>query len=318
MRGVKSFVLVAAYFFAAFLAGAATAPTPMIVYQARLSSMSGDTDGARQVLKQYRDARGTTPEYVEGLSWVARGELAGKQFAAAEATAGEVRKLALSKLGARRLDAEPSLPTALGASIEVQALSAVASGRRDQAVAFLRQEAEKWHGTSIVARIRKNLNLLTLEGKPAPALETSKFLAGPPPRPLEQHRGHPVLLFFWAHWCSDCKNQIAVIRQLQQTYGPKGLEVVAPTQHYGYVAGGEDAPVDVETNYIKTVYQQFYSGLGNVETPLSEKNFDNYGVSTTPTLALVDGKGIVRMYAPGNVSYEGLSARIESVLRARK
>ena len=277
--------------------------------------MSGDTAGARKVLKQYRDALGVTPEYIEGLSWVARGELGAKQYAAAEATAGEVRTLALSKLTGRKLDAEPSLPMALGASIEVQAQAAKASGRRDQAVGFLRVEAEKWRGTSIVARIRKNLNLLTLEGKPAPALETSKVVAGPAARSLDQHRGHPVLLFFWAHWCSDCKAQLAVVRQLQAKYGPKGLEVIAPTQHYGYVAGGEDAPVDVETRYIQAVYQQFYASLGKVETPLSERNFESYGVSSTPTLALLDGRGIVRLYNPGNVSYEVLAAKVEAALK---
>ena len=294
---------------------AAATPTPMVVYQARVASMSGDSAGARKVLKQYRDALGVTPEYIEGLSWVARGELGANQYAAAEATAGEVRTLVLAKLTGRKLDAEPSLPMALGASIEVQAQAAKATGRRDQAVGFLRAEAEKWRGTSIVARIRKNLNLLTLEGKSAPALETSKVVAGPPAKPLEQHRGHPVLLFFWAHWCSDCKNQLAVIRQLQAKYGPKGLEVIAPTQHYGYVAGGEDAPLDVETRYIQAVYQQFYASLGKVETPLSEKNFESYGVSSTPTLALVDGRGIVRMYNPGNVSYEVLAAKVEAALK---
>ncbi len=295
---------------------ALAATTPPIVYQAKLASMSGDTASARLVLKQYKDKLGVTPEYVEAYSWVARGELATKQFAAADAAAGEVRKLVLAKLGSRKLDADTSLPTALGASIEVQALAAKATGRRDQAVSFLRLEAEKWRGTSIVARIRKNLNLLTLEGKPAPPLEIGKSVAGPSPRPLEAHRGHPVLLFFWAHWCSDCKNQIAIVQELQRKYGPKGLEVIAPTQHYGYVAGGEDAPVDVETRYIQAIYQQYYFGLGKVETPLSEKNFENYGVSTTPTLALVDGRGIVRMYNPGNASYEALAAKVEAALKS--
>jgi len=289
-----------------------------VATRARISAMSGDVAGARQFLKKYRDAAGVTPEYIEGLSWVSRGELAGKQFAAAEATAGEVRKLALTKLGMRRLDTDPNLPVALGAAIEVEAQAAAATGRRDQAVAFLRTEAEKWRGTSIVPRIRKNLNLLTLEGKPAPPLEGGRFVAGPPPRPLEQHRGHPVLLFFWAHWCSDCKNQIAIVRQLQAQYGPRGLEVIAPTRHYGYTAGGEDAPPEVETRYIQAVYQQFYSGLGKVETPLSEKNFESYGVSTTPTLALVDARGVVRMYNPGNADYAALAARVERLLREQR
>jgi thiol-disulfide isomerase/thioredoxin len=119
----------------------------------------------------------------------------------------------------------------------------------------------------------------------------------------------------WAHWCSDCKNEIAIVRKLQSNYGPKGLVVVAPTQHYGYIAGGQDASPAVETKYISAVFDQYYAGLGPVEVPLSEANFTKFGVSTTPTMVLVDGKGIVRLYNPGNATYEALAAKIEAALK---
>jgi thiol-disulfide isomerase/thioredoxin len=122
--------------------------------------------------------------------------------------------------------------------------------------------------------------------------------------------GHPVLLFFWAHWCSDCKQEIAIIERIQKAFKSKGLEVIAPTQHYGYVAGGEDAPRDVETRYIAKVYAQYYAGLGPVETPIGEGTFINYGVSTTPTLVLVNAAGIVTLYHPGLMTFEELSAAL--------
>jgi thiol-disulfide isomerase/thioredoxin len=288
---------------------------PVIVYQVKLAVQAGEFKLAREELRQFRAAMGAGPEYIEALSWVGRGELAAKKYAPAEETAAEVRKLALDALTRRKLDADASLPNALGASIEVQAQAAVAQGRRDQAVVFLREEVARWHDTSIRARIQKNLNLLTLEGKPAPALEIAQSATDRKPQTLVQHRGHPVLLFFWAHWCSDCKNEIAVIQKLQQTYGKRGFEVIAPTQHYGYVAGGQDAPVNVETRYIKAIFAEYYAGLGGVETPLSEENFARYGVSTTPTLVLVDGAGVVRLYNPGNLSYEQLAGKIAPLLR---
>jgi thiol-disulfide isomerase/thioredoxin len=291
------------------------ATVPDIVYQVRMAVNADDFNSARQELKQYRAAVGVTPEYIEALSWLGRGALAAKQYGEAEENAAEVRKLCLEALTHRKLDADASLPMALGASIEVQAQAGVAQGNRDQAVTFLRQESLKWRATSIRARIQKNLNLLTLEGKPAPPLEVTASVAGPKPRPLAMHRGHPVLLFFWAHWCSDCKQEIPVIQRLQKVYGARGLEMLAPTQHYGYVAGGQDAPRDIETAYIQAVFAQYYAGLGPVETPLSEENFARYGVSSTPTMVLVDGAGIVRMYNPGNVSYEALAGRIEALLR---
>jgi len=267
--------------------------------------VKADPANAKRVLSQYRSVRGTTPEYIDALSWLGREELAARDFGSAEQNAVEVRKLCLDQLTKRKLDAEPNLPEALGASIEVQAQAAVAQGRRDEAVVFLKGEVGRWRGTSIVPRIQKNLNLLALEGKPAPALEGES---------LAKHRGHPVLLFFWAHWCSDCKAEIAVIAQLEKTYGPRGLVVIAPTQHYGYVAGGVDAGRDAETKYIKAIYGQYYSVLGSIEVPVSEANFLSYGVSTTPTLVLIDALGIVRLYNPGNATYAQLAGRVQRLL----
>ena len=209
-----------------------TASLPAIV-QASLAS--GNAAFAKQALAQYRKVRGVTPEYIEALSWLGRADLAAKDYAGAEQNAAEVRKLCLDQLTHRKLDAEPSLPTALGASIEVQAqCRSRLQGRRDEAVVFLRAESKRWMATSVRARIQKNLNLLTLEGKPAPPLEVAQGVTDRRPQSLAQHRGHALLLFFWAHWCSDCKNEIAVIAKLEQVYGPRGLIVIAPTQHYGY------------------------------------------------------------------------------------
>lgn len=262
------------------------------------------------MLKQVRDKYGTPPQYIEALAWIGRGELNARDYSAAEANAAEVRKLCIEQLAKRKLDADAALPQALGASIEVQALAATAQGRRDEAVLFLRQELKRWYATSIRVRIQKNLNLLTLEGKPAPPLQMTQALTLHKLEPLAAHRGHPVLLFFWAHWCADCKAEIAIIQALEQQYGKRGLTVIAPTQHYGYVAGGQEATPAVETEYIKSVYNQYYAGLGNVAVPLSEENFANYGVSTTPTLVLIDAKGIVRMYNPGALSFNQLAAKI--------
>ena len=302
----------------AFLCAALlSAQTTAFVQQVEQAAISGNFNLAQQELNQFRKVRGTTPEYIEALAWLGRGELSARNFTAATQNADEVRKLCLDQLTHRKLDAEHSLPQALGASIEVRALASAMQGRRDEAVVFLRQEVTRWHNTSIRPRIQKNLNLLTLEGKPAPPLEIAQTVTARKPESLAQHRGHPVLLFFWAHWCPDCKQEINIIQRLELAYGPRGLVVIAPTQHYGYVAGGQDAPRDIETKYIKQVFAEYYAFLGPIEVPLSEENFANYGVSTTPTLVLVDGNGIVRLYNPGALSYEQLSAKIAPLIANR-
>jgi thioredoxin-related protein len=82
---------------------------------------------------------------------------------------------------------------------------------------------------------------------------------------------------------------------------------VGPTQRYGYVAGGREASREEETRYIAEVRRNFYGGL-EMSVPLSEENFAVWGCSTTPTLALLDHEGRVRMYHPGKMSYEELAA----------
>jgi len=288
-----------------------------VVDYVKAAVAAGNFPAAEKGLSQYRSVAGTTPEYIEALSWVGRGRLAKHVYDAAAQNAEEVRTLCLAELSRRQLDAEPHLPTALGASIEVEAQALAAQNRRDEAVVFLEAELKKWQGASIRTRIQKNLNLLTLEGKPVPVLDVAQGIGSVKPVPLAEHRGHPVLLFLWAHWCSDCKNEVAIVHRLQTNYGPRGLVVVAPTQHYGYVAGGREAPPAVEAKYIGEVFAKYYAPLGQVEIPLSEANFAKFGVSTTPTMMVVDGKGIVRLYNPGNASYELLAGKIEAALQAR-
>jgi len=101
---------------------------------------------------------------------------------------------------------------------------------------------------------------------------------------------------------------------IERIYGPKGLVLIAPTRYYGYAAEGQDAAPAVERTYIEAVRQQFYAPLGNVAAPLSDANFLKYGASTTPTLVLIDGAGVVRLYHPGNLSGPDLAARIQAVL----
>jgi thiol-disulfide isomerase/thioredoxin len=285
-----------------------------LVNDVRMLIARHDFAGAERVVQTYRAQAGATPELAAALSWLARGALDAKLFDQADSYAAETRKLALDLLRTRKLDGDPWLATALGASIEVHAQALAARGERPEAIAFLRQQLDLFGGTSLHERIRKNINLLTLEGKPAPPLEENDWL-GPRPASLAALRGHPVLLFFWAHWCPDCKAEVPVLAALKSTYGPKGLVLVGPTRLYGYAAGGEEAAPGAEKQYIEQVRRRYYAALADMPVPLSEANFLAYGASTTPTLILIDTKGVVRFYHPGAASESELSARIQAILR---
>ena len=76
---------------------------------------------AETELQSYRGRQGATPDYVEALSWMARASLQSNQLDRAQTYARQTESLSRQLLTKRTLDAEPHLPTALGAAIEVQA-----------------------------------------------------------------------------------------------------------------------------------------------------------------------------------------------------
>jgi thiol-disulfide isomerase/thioredoxin len=265
----------------------------------------GDMATADRAVQMARSKVGNNPEVAVALSWLARGALAAKQLDRADAYAAETQKMALPLVGMRRIDGDPWLPTAVGAAIEVHASVLAARGEIPEALAYLREQLKSWNGTSLQERISKNINLLSLEGKPGPPLEGVS---------LASLRGHAVLLFFWAHWCPDCKADVPILASVEKKFGPKGLALVGPTRLYGYVAGGDPAPPSVEKQYIEQVRRQYYAPLGNFSEPISAANFQAYGASTTPTIVLLDRAGIVRYYHPGAVTEQELSAHVQAIL----
>ena len=280
-----------------------------IVPEVREAIAVGRFADGQRMIAEYQKRVGADAEMVEALSWMARSAAARKQWAEAERLAAETYKLSnvlLQKRG--RLDAEPHLPIALGAAIEVQGQAMAARGERDQAVAYLQNQVKLYYPTSIRMRIQKNLNMLSMEGKPMPALSFGSL-------PPVATKGKVVALFFWAHWCTDCRAEAPIIERLKREYGPKGVVFIAPTQHYGYVGGGEDASPAVEEKYIAEVRKVFYAGLADVAMPINEENFKRFGCSTTPTVVMADRSGIVRLYHPGAMTEPELRARLDLLVK---
>lgn len=297
----------------------ATAPgqakPPAVIADTRAAIAAGDFAKGEAVVATDRRAAGVTPANLEAESWLGRGALAAKQYDRAEQYAERVYAAATGLLKTRGMDDEPRLPIAIGAAIEVLGQAGAARGQRSEAVSFLQGELKRFGTTSLYKRIQKNINLLSLEGQKAPALDAAEFL-GPRPPSLDSLRGRVVLLFFWAHWCPDCKTMSPVLDRLQARYGTRGLTVLAPTQRYGYVAGGASAPAAEETRYITMVRDRDYAWMANVAVPVSEATHKQYGVSTTPTVVLVDRAGLIRLYNPGQMKEEALDPLVRRLIES--
>lgn len=304
--GIKKVVLALA-----LLLVSGNAQTPLLD-QVRASNTRGDFATADKLIETYRQKFGVNPELALAMSWQARGALVLGKLEQAETYADRARDLALRQLKNRKLDAETLVPLALGASMEVHAQVMARRGETSSAIAFLETERRTYAGTSIVERIVKNINLLSLKGKRAPSLDAADWI-GTKPAAWASYRGKPVLVFFWAHWCPDCKDLSPVLANVMRRYGAR-LNVVAPTRYYGYIENGTDAAKPVEKRYIGQIRDRYYSPLASVATPLSNTIFETYGCSSTPTLALIDKLGIVRWYHPGTATEGELIREIEALL----
>ena len=113
-------------------------PSAGISDDVRAALARNNFSAAETELQSYRGHQGATPDYVEALSWMARASLQSNQLDRAQTYARQTESLSRQLLTRRPLDAEPHLPTALGAALEVQAQVLASRGELAQAVALLR------------------------------------------------------------------------------------------------------------------------------------------------------------------------------------
>ena len=312
-RPVAVFAAIVFAFGAGVTTAGQAARTAGLVPSVRAAIAKHDFAAGEALINQHRSRQGVTSELAEAVSWLGRGALADREFERAEQYALDAEDLSIELLKTTRVNDDRHLELALGAAIEVQALVKAARGARSEAVYGLKRALAEYGDTVLHKRIQKNINALSLEGQPAMALDTAEHL-GPVVPAFDQLRGKVVLLFFWAHWCPDCKAESPIIARLLDKYRSQGLAIVAPTQRFGYIVSGTPASSDEELRHIIEVRDTYYPFLRDQPVPLSEANHKEYGVSSTPTLVLLDRHGIVRVYNPGTMSEAELDAAIRQLL----
>ncbi|MBV9303906.1 MAG: TlpA family protein disulfide reductase [Acidobacteriaceae bacterium] len=273
-----------------------------VIPEIRYKISAGDLTSADAIADIFCQVNGVNSECAAATSWLARGALIMKQPDRAKFYLQRTKGMTEELTKKSSVEGDPYLATAVGATIEVEAKLFALEGHADRAVALLQSELPHWKLYAIQARIQKNLNLLTLEGKRAPILPAGAA-------------GQPVLLFLWGHWCSDCTGQAPVIARIKQRYESKGLRVFAPTRRIGTVNDNEHATPEEEDAEIERVWRESYRGLADVPHGVDQGTMLAYGVSSTPTLVLIDRTGIVRLYCPFRMSEAELSSRVNALLQ---
>ena len=138
-----------------------------------------------------------------------------------------------------------------------------------------------------------------LQGQMAPDFELPS-LDGKPIK-LSDYRGKAVLLNFWATWCEPCKIEMPWFVDLQNKYGPQGLQVLG-------VAMDDADPKDI-AEFAQKVGVNYPIVIGK------EKVGDDYGgVQYLPSTFYVgrDGKVVSRVF--GLVSRSEIEDNIQKAL----
>jgi cytochrome c biogenesis protein CcmG/thiol:disulfide interchange protein DsbE len=288
-------------------APAATPPPakPDVVRIVRMKLSAADLASAEAWTEDYRREHGADTAWLDARAWLARGAWMLHESDKALAFAREVR----AAVG----EPKPETLIAFGAALEVE--GRVRTEREGSAAGarFFKEAAQLSPELSFRSRMWKNVNRIELVGQAAPDLAATDFVGAKPPS-LAVLRGRPVLLYFWADGCGDCKASAPTLARVHETFGPRGLAMIAPTRLYGPGRDGKPATPAEEKAGIAAALATTYAGLPGLPAPIDAETMVRYGASATPTFALVDRDGIVRLYEPTRLTYDALAAAIQPLL----
>lgn len=300
---------------AALASAAAPAVSPPasddVVGDVRAALAEGGLTRGEQTLGDYRSTHGTTPEALEALCWLARGALAHKLYDKALRYAEEAHTTAATAIRTNPAQPDAQLLNVVASGMEVAALALVERGGRSEAVYLLRNALNDYNGTPIARRLEDTLALVTMEGHAAPAIDPGVAIG---PRLARGTASKPLqLIFFWAHWCQDCKSESATLARIAEKYRGR-LEIVAPTRRYGYVDAGRPADPAKELRHIIAVRDSHYRFLKDAPVPVTDANYKTYGAAAVPLHVLVDRDGIVRLYRPGRMTEAELETAVDRAM----
>lgn len=119
---------------------------------------------------------------------------------------------------------------------------------------------------------------------------------------LREHRGHVVVLNFWATWCPPCRREIPHFVKLQRELGDMGLQFVG-------VALERSAGTEEVSAFAEKMNINYPIGLG--DGSISQKYG---GVRRLPKTFIIGPKGKIRGRIPGMTTESMIRPKLESLL----
>lgn len=118
---------------------------------------------------------------------------------------------------------------------------------------------------------------------------------------FSDYRNRPVIVDFWATWCTPCRASMPHLSSMQQRYAKRGLAVIG-------MSVDETGPVPV---------RRFANGLG-VKFTIAMANdevLDAYGpIRSIPTTFFINRKGAIVRRVVGYIDSETMDGYVQEIL----
>lgn len=122
---------------------------------------------------------------------------------------------------------------------------------------------------------------------------------------LSDHTGHPVLINFWASWCTPCRAEMPLLISAYQANQPAGLVVLAIN-----LTDQERSTKDIQR--FQAEFQMPFPVLLDSKGKVSKL----YRLRGVPTSVFIGSDGVVRAVHPGPITETALRERLNEILPA--
>ena len=123
---------------------------------------------------------------------------------------------------------------------------------------------------------------------------------------LSDYEGQPVLIFFWASWCSVCKRTMPGLQSVYEEFAPEGFEILAINTSF------QDSPTNAVSYFESQGFT--YTMLLDQDGSLSR----DYQLHAVPLSVLVGPEGeVVDVIIGSGMSEAYLRAKLTDIYRER-